>query len=141
MAKFENGVDDISRDIRRYQEEGRPIYYIDETWVNAEDVAIRVWRDTTIESSQAAFSQGISTGAANPTGKGKRLILCHIGSKDGFVPDSLLYFESKKNTNDYHDEMNGDNFRDWLEGVLTRLKDIAVIKNLAVKIWASSRVF
>ncbi|KAL4148802.1 hypothetical protein QTP88_002955 [Uroleucon formosanum] len=76
----------------------------------------------TMESSQAAFSQGLSTGAANPTGKGKRLILCHIGSEDGFVPDSLLCFESKKNTNDYHDEMNGDSFRD-----LPRLKDNAVI--------------
>ncbi|KAL4084055.1 hypothetical protein QTP88_029371 [Uroleucon formosanum] len=115
------------RDIRRYREEGRPIYYIDETWVNAGDVAIRVWRDTTVESSQAAFSQGLSTGAANPTGKGKRLIVCHIGSEDGFVPDSLLCFESKKNTNDYHDEMNDDSFRDWLEGVLPRLKDNAVI--------------
>jgi len=87
--------------------------------VNAGDVAIRVWRDTTVESSQAEFSQGLSTGAANPTGKGKRLIVCHIGSE--------AYFESKKNTNDYHDEMNSDSFRDWLEGVLPRLKDNAVI--------------
>ncbi|XP_025191753.1 uncharacterized protein LOC112592004 [Melanaphis sacchari] len=90
------------RDIRKYREEGRPIYYLDETW-------------------------GLSTGAVNPTGKGKRLIVCHIGSEDGFVSDSLLCFESKKNTNDYHDEMNGDSFRDWLEGVLPRLKDNAVI--------------
>ncbi|KAL4148864.1 hypothetical protein QTP88_003009 [Uroleucon formosanum] len=95
------------RDIRKYREEGRPIYYIDETWVNAGD--------------------NLSTGAANPTGKGKRLIMCHIGSEDGFVPDSLLCFESKKNTDDYHDEMNGDSFRDWLEGVLPRLKENAVI--------------
>ncbi|XP_050064347.1 uncharacterized protein LOC126553236 [Aphis gossypii] len=115
------------RDIRKYREEGRPIYYLDETWVNAGDVAIRVWCDTTVKSSQAAFSQGLSTGAVNPTGKGKRLIVCHIGSEDGFVSDSLLCFESKKNTNDYHDEMNGDSFRDWLEGVLPRLKDNAVI--------------
>jgi len=53
--------------------------------------------------------------------------VCHIGSEDGFVPDSLLCFESKKNTNDYHDEMNGDSFRDWLEGVLPRLKHNAAI--------------
>ncbi|CAI6374522.1 unnamed protein product [Macrosiphum euphorbiae] len=115
------------RDIRQYREEGRPIYYIDETWVNAGDVPIRVWNDTTVTSSRAAFSQGLTTGAVNPTGKGKRLIVCHIGSEDGFVPDSLLCFESKKNTNDYHDEMNGDTFRDWFEGVLPRLKDNAVI--------------
>lgn len=115
------------RDIRKYGEEGRPIYYIDETWLNAGVVTIQVWRDTTVESSRAAISQGLSTGAVNPTGKGKRLIVCHIGSEDGFVPDSLLSFESKKNTNDYHDEMNGDSFHDWLEGVLPKLKDNAII--------------
>jgi len=115
------------RDIRQYREESRPIYYIDETWVNTGDVPIRVWYDTMITSSRAAFSQGLTIGAAHPTGKGKLLLVCHIGSEDGFVPDSLLCFESKKNTNDYHDEMNGDSFRDWFEGVLPRLKDNAVI--------------
>lgn len=115
------------RDIRKYREEGRPIYFLDETWVNAGDVTSRVWTDTTVQSSQAAFSQGLTTGAVNPTGKGKRLIVVHIGSKDGFVLDGLLCFESKKNTNDYHDEMNGNTFREWLQSVLPRLKNNAVI--------------
>lgn len=44
----------------------------------------------------------------NPSGEGKRLIILYIGSEDGFVPDVLLCFESKKNINDYLDEMNGD---------------------------------
>lgn len=110
------------RDIKRYREEGRPIYFLDETWVNAGDVTIRVWKDKSVLSSQQAFSGGLSTGAVNPTGKGKRLIVCHIGSVDGFVPESLLCFESKKNTQDYHDEMNGITFRDWFKDVLPRLK-------------------
>lgn len=59
--------------------------------------------------------------------KGKRLIIVHIGSEDGFVHDGLLCFESKKNSRDYHEEMNGDCFRDWLESVLPRLKENAVI--------------
>lgn len=115
------------RDIKRYREEGRPIYFLDETWVNAGDVTSRVWKDKSVQSSQQAFSQGLSTGAVNPTGKGKRLIVCHIGSVDGFVPESLMCFESKKNTRDYHDEMNGNTFRDWFKDVLPRLKDNAVI--------------
>ncbi|KAF0701571.1 DDE 3 domain-containing protein [Aphis craccivora] len=97
------------RDIRKYREEGRPIYYLDETWVNVGDVAIRVWCDTTVQSSQAAFSTV-------------------------FLPEQLTpperengSYKSKKNTNDYHNEMNGDSFRDWLEGVLPRLKDNTVI--------------
>ncbi|XP_060846443.1 uncharacterized protein LOC132926121 [Rhopalosiphum padi] len=98
-----------------------------ETWVNAGDVPSKVWCDKSIKSARDATNKGLSTGAVNPSGKGKRLIVCHIGSEDGFVSDSLLCFESKKNTQDYHDEMNGDCFRDWLESVLPRLKDNAVI--------------
>ncbi|KAF0749684.1 DDE 3 domain-containing protein, partial [Aphis craccivora] len=112
-----------SMDFRR----GRPIYYLDETWVNAEDVNSKVWVDKTVTSARVASSEGLSTGVINPTGKGKRLIVSHISSEDGFVPGGLLCFESKKNTHDYHDEMNGDSFRDWLEGVLPKLKDNAVI--------------
>jgi len=39
----------------------------------------------------------------------------------------MLCFKSKKNTQDYLDEINGDYFRCWLEGVLPKLKDRAVI--------------
>lgn len=115
------------RQIKQYQGEGRPIYYLDETWVNAGDVNSKVWSDKTVLSARMATSEGLSTGAVNPTGKGKRLIVSHIGSEDGFVPGGLLCFESKKNTQDYHDEMNGKSFRDWLEGVLPRLQENAVI--------------
>jgi transposase len=38
-----------------------------------------------------------------------------------------LSFESKKNTNDYHDEMNGNTFLDWMKKVLPLLKDNCVI--------------
>ena len=115
------------RHIKQYRGEGRPIYYLDETWVNAGDVNSKVWSDKTVLSARMATSEGLSTGAVNPTGKGKRLIVSHIGSEDGFVPGGLLCFESKKNTQDYHDEMNGKSFRDWLEGVLPRLQENAVI--------------
>lgn len=53
-------------DIRKYRSEGCTIYYLDETWVNA-------------------FLQGLSTGPKNPIGKGKRLIVVHIGSSEGFI--------------------------------------------------------
>jgi len=115
------------RQIKQYCNEGRPIYYLDETWVNAGDVNSKVWVDKTVVSARMATSEGLSTGAVNPSGKGKRLIVSHIGSEDGFVPGGLLCFESKKNTQDYHDEMNGDSFCDWLAGVLPRLKENAVI--------------
>lgn len=97
-------------DIRKYREEGRHIYYLDETLVNAGDCTSKTWVHKTIKSP----------------GKGKRLIVLHIGSEDGFVPGGLLCFESKKTT-DYHEEMNGDVFNNWVANVLPLLKDNCVI--------------
>lgn len=118
---------DYLRAIRKFRADGHPIYYLDETWVNAGDASAKVWMDNTITSKRDAHSRGLSTGARNPTGKGKRLIVLHIGSTAGFVPDGLLCFESKKNTADYHDEMNGDTFLEWFEKILPKLEDNAVI--------------
>ncbi|KAL4104225.1 hypothetical protein QTP88_019534 [Uroleucon formosanum] len=113
--------------IRRFREEERPIYYLDETWINTGDFADKVWVDQTVTSHRMAFQEGLSTGAPNPTGKGKRFIVLHIGSADGFVRGGLLCFESKKNTSDYHDEMNGQTFKEWFEEILLLLKDSAVV--------------
>ncbi|KAE9521448.1 hypothetical protein AGLY_018148 [Aphis glycines] len=115
------------RSIRNYREEGRHVYYLDETWVNAGDCPNYEWQDTTITSHRDAFLKGMSTGSMNPSGKGKRLIVLHIGSEDGFVDNGLLCFESKKNSRDYHDEMNGQTFYEWMENILPRLKDNCVI--------------
>lgn len=115
------------RSIRNYREEGRHVYYLDETWVNAGDCPNYEWRDTTITSHRDAFLKGMSTGSVNPSGKGKRLIVLHIGSEEGFVDNGLLCFESKKNSLDYHDEMNGQTFCEWIENILPRLKDNCVI--------------
>jgi len=112
--------------IRKYREEGRHLYYLDETWVNAGDCTSKTWVDKTIKSPRDAFLQGLTTGSQNPSGKGKRLIVLHIGSEDGFVPGGLLCFESKKTT-DYHEEMNGEAFYDWMKDVIPRLKENCVI--------------
>ncbi|XP_025202892.1 uncharacterized protein LOC112599971 [Melanaphis sacchari] len=113
--------------INYYRLSGRPIYYLDETWVNAGETSTKSWVDTTISSPRVAFLRGLTTGQKEPSGKSKRLIVLHIGSSDGFVPGALLCFESKKNTSDYHDEMNGDTFYDWFIKILPSLKENAVI--------------
>ncbi|XP_060846333.1 uncharacterized protein LOC132925995 [Rhopalosiphum padi] len=112
--------------IRKYREEGRHLYYLDETWINAGNCTSKTWVDKTIKSPRDAFLQDLATGSQNPSGKGKRLIVLHIGSEDGFVPGGLLCFESKKTT-DYHEEMNGDTFYDWMTDVIPRLKENCVI--------------
>jgi len=97
-------------DIRRYRQEGRTIYFLDETWINAGDFSSRVWVNQTIQSHRDAFLRGLTTGSRNPTRKGKWRIVVLIGSAEGFVAGGLLCFESKKNTFDYHNEMNGETF-------------------------------
>jgi hypothetical protein len=72
-------------DIRRYLDEDRTIYFLDETWVNAGECSSKVWIDTSVKSHTDAFFKGLTTGPKNPLGKGKRLIVVHIGSADGFV--------------------------------------------------------
>ncbi|KAL4155970.1 hypothetical protein QTP88_000005 [Uroleucon formosanum] len=96
--------------IRKYREQNRPIYYLDETWVNAGETHSRTWRDSTVNSLRDAFLTGLTMGQKEPSGKGKRLIVLHIGSTDGFLPGGLLCFESKTQSTDYHDEMNGSTF-------------------------------
>ncbi|XP_049946532.1 uncharacterized protein LOC126439695 [Schistocerca serialis cubense] len=73
------------RAIKRLRDEGRPIYYLEETWVNARHTRSYVWVDDTINSSKQAFLSGLSTGSKEPSGKGKRLIIAYIGSKPGFA--------------------------------------------------------
>lgn len=78
--------------------------------------------DKTIKSKKDAFLQEITARPTNPSGKGKRLIVLHVGSIAGFVSGGFLCFESKKSrkkyTKDYHDEMNGDIFLEWFKNVL-----------------------
>jgi len=113
--------------MRHYRAQNRPIYYLDETWVNAGETHNRAWVDTTVTSTRDAFLRGLTTGQKEPSGKGKRLIVLHIGSSDGFVPGGLLCFESKTNSTDYHDEMNGDTLYEWFVKTLPLLKENAII--------------
>ncbi|KAL4096825.1 hypothetical protein QTP88_021708 [Uroleucon formosanum] len=83
--------------------------------------------DITVTSHREAFVRGLSTGAPNPTAKGKRLIVVNIGSEEGFIDGGLLVFESKKGSADYHEEMNGDVFFDWLKDVIPLLKDNSIL--------------
>ncbi|KAL4149806.1 hypothetical protein QTP88_003668 [Uroleucon formosanum] len=97
-------------DIRRYRNEGRTIYYLEETWVNVGGYSSKeLWADI------------------EPSSDGKQIIVVHIGSVEGFVEGGLLCFESKTNTSNYHDHMNGDIFYDWFCDILPLLKENSVI--------------
>nr|XP_034183440.1 uncharacterized protein LOC117605818 [Osmia lignaria] len=113
--------------IQKYRAEGRPIYYLDESGINAGDVRRKLWADTSVSCPANAEEKSLSTGIRPPANRGQRLIIGHVGSSDGFVPGALLCFQSKKNVEDYHGEMNGVVFFDWFRTFLPMLRDGAVI--------------
>lgn len=85
--------------------DSRPIFYLDETWVNQNHSRKDIWQDS--------FGRG---GLKVPVGKGGRLIICHVGSaKTGFIPESKWVFRSqpKNKVSDYHSEMSADTFKEW----------------------------
>lgn len=114
------------RQIKSYHEAGHKIYYTDETWLNSGYTKDFVWRDESIKSSDEAFCKGLSSGLVNPSGKGSRLIILHIGSDDGFVQGGDRIFELKK-TGNYHEEMCGDYYEKWFREIMPLLEPNSVI--------------
>lgn len=114
------------RSIRKFRAEGRPIYYQDETWVNAGHTLTKIWSDKNISSSRQAFMEGWSTGISPPSGKGSRLIVSHIGSEKGFAKHGLLEFQSKS-TKDYHEEMTADVFEEYFEQMIEHIPPNSII--------------
>jgi len=106
---------------------GRPIYYLGESWIDTGETTTKSRVNTIINSPGDSFVQERTTGQKEPSGKGKRLIVLHIGSADGFIPGGLLCIESKKNILDNRDELNGDTFYNWFIKILPILKENAVI--------------
>ncbi|CAH2102128.1 unnamed protein product [Euphydryas editha] len=112
--------------MKDFRKENRRIFYMDETWVNSGHTVNKTWVDPTVKSKRQAFLDGLSTGAKNPTSKGRRLCVVHIGNEDGFVEGASWIFESKS-SGDYHESMDALNFEKWFEEVLPKLGDNAVV--------------
>lgn len=114
------------RQIRQFRSEGKNIYFLDETWVNEGHTVGKHWQDKNVKSARQAFMEGWSTGMKPPSGKGKRLIIVHIGNEKGFVKGGLLVFPSN-HTGDYHEDMNGDTFEEYFQQMLDLIPPGSVI--------------
>ncbi|KAJ8917932.1 hypothetical protein NQ315_002627 [Exocentrus adspersus] len=128
------------RSIRKFREEGRNIYYLDETWVNEGYAVTKVWQNKNVKSSRQAFLDGFSTGFKAPSGKGRRLIVTHIGSASGFVDGGMLLFESK-NTGDYHEDMNANVFEEYFSQMLDLIPpgSVIVLDNASYHSWQTEQ--
>lgn len=91
------------------------VVFLDETWLNANHTVSKTWTDDKKESTTKV-----------PEGKGQRLIICHAGTANGFVPNCLLAFKSVK-TSEYHEEMNFDKFQEWFIIMLDNLNEPHII--------------
>ena len=102
---------------KELEDAGFTLVYIDETWIDTACCSKRCW-------------QGPSTeGLVQPVSKGQRLIVVHAGCKDGFIPGAQLIYKASCNSGDYHNEMNGANFKKWVEQQLMKIKINTFLKN------------
>ena len=122
-------------DVQKFRDEGYKIYYQDETWCNAHHTRQFCWQHLGNPEDSLLPAIQWNGGFAVPSGEGQRLIICHAGSEDGFVQNSLLCFIGKSNTSDYHNEMNAKHFEEWWEEkLLPNLQDksVVVIDNASI---------
>ncbi len=99
---------------RKYQDQNRPIFFMDESWINKNIMPSHGWSDGSL-----------ATIPRTPAGKGARWILLGAGGPDGWVPNTYEMFIGKKkskakkqakadDSDDYHTEMNANKFQQWL---------------------------
>ena len=85
---------------------------MDQIWFDSQDTAGLVWSDDTEKCTLLALP-----------GKGKQIAICHAGSTEAFVHNSLLLCEKKKLSQSFagcHDDINGGVFEDWFENSLLK---------------------
>lgn len=106
--------------MRTYREEGRPIIYMDETYIHSTHTHQKGWNDDTTD------------GVKKPVSKGPRLIIVNAGGEDGFVKNAYVRWKSSSNSGDYHNEMNYEMYKKWVtEKLIPNLppRSVVVIDN------------
>ena len=91
------------REIKQLKQENRPIFYLDETWVDGNLTFRKCWQHNDVK--------GVST---NVNAK-NRLIVVHLGGEStGFIVGCELVYRAGMATGDYHGQMNATNFEKWI---------------------------
>lgn len=94
------------RKIQALRRQRRPIFYTDETGVNSGHTHSRVSADVTVIYAREANHSGISTGFKKPSGKAGKVIVRHVGNKNGFSDGAGEVFRAEKASGDYHEEIS-----------------------------------
>lgn len=68
------------------------------------------------------------SGVNHNVSKGKRYIIVHAGSEQGFVPNALLIFTGTNKNEDYHSKINKINFTQWvIEKLIPNLPPASIV--------------
>lgn len=122
--------------IEHFRSRDWKIFYTDETWCGANHSRQHGWVERVLPNQRDNYDQyrgsvqetgGFRGGFVTFSGAGKRVIILHIGSKDGFLEGCMKCFIGKKGSTDYHDEMNAAHYEEWFRQVLVVIPDHSVI--------------
>ncbi|XP_021204146.2 uncharacterized protein LOC114252098 [Bombyx mandarina] len=84
--------------MRQNRVEGRPIVFLDETYIHASNAVQKCWQ------------KGDEDGVLTSDSPGTRWIIVNAGGEMGFVSNAQLIFKSQSKSGDYHDDINRTNF-------------------------------
>lgn len=96
------------RALRQHRQEGTIVVYVDETWFTTRMGHNREWVDTAEDVTSPTYSRQV------PPGEGERFVVIAGGTAGGFIEGSFLCYPAKSSQGDYHGEMNGTLFQQWL---------------------------
>jgi hypothetical protein len=102
--------------MKQYQEEGCPILYVDESWVDSNLMFRKCCQSNDIMDIQANVNYG------------NRLIMLHVRGINGFVHNPQFVYKVGSATGDCHDQMSSANFEKWVaEKLVPNLPPHAVL--------------
>ena len=118
------------RKMRELRAQGRHFVFLDETWLNQGYTRTCSWQDSAaLKNPEKSRRDGLSVGAVKrPSGSGKRIMVVHAGSVDGFIPGAFLFFRAVEHDGDYHRNMDAPTFERWFtEQLLPNIPEASII--------------
>lgn len=105
-----------------------PTYTTDETSEHTETFSENDWENTVTKSGNNGIENtNLVTRSKNSKEKKRHLVVFHIGSEKGFLPNGLLCLEPKNDNSECLSEMNNDIFCSWFESIVPLLDPNSVI--------------
>jgi len=115
-------------DERQANGESVKYYWLDETWLDENHHCKNRWIDMKLVNDPNEVKRlGIMPTLTKVINRGKRLIILHTMSEDGWVEGGLWTNATEGQLADYHQDMNANAFEDYLRELCPKLGKGAVL--------------